>query len=113
MKPGIPVAMATRMRRDLASPSGEAVSWLKKRSRKWRTSSENWLRFGTWTAPSAAWALSESAAGSDIIKRRWNSSRMANLHHLDHLLRECPCVLLFHKLRKDAFKIGKTHQFCE
>src|ERR1700685_3404923 len=111
--PGRPVATATRMRRAFASPSGEAVSWLKKRSRKCRTSSENWLRCGTCTAPSAAWAFNESASGSDIMKSRWNSSRMANLHHLDHLLRRAAGILLLHQLRKHALKIRQAHQFGE
>src|ERR1039457_4120559 len=110
MNPGMPVATAMRIRRALASPSGEAVSWLKKRSRKWRTSSANWLRLGARTGPRAAWALSESASGSDIMNRRWNSSPMANLHDLHHLLRNGPRVLLLDQLRKDAFKIGQAHQ---
>ena len=35
---------------------------------------------------------------------------MANLHHLHHLLRNGPRVLLLDQLRKDAFKIGQAHQ---
>ena len=45
------------------------------------------LRAGHW--PSAACAFNESTSGSDIMKSRWNSSRMGNLHHLDDLLARC------------------------
>jgi hypothetical protein len=41
INPGSPVVKAIKISLDLASPSGEAVSWLKNRSRKWRTRSEN------------------------------------------------------------------------
>jgi hypothetical protein len=47
--------------------------------------------------------------GSDIMKRRWNESDMADLHDLDHLPRDAHGFLLLHKLRKDAFEIGEPH----
>ena len=41
---------------------------------------------------------------------RWNKSDLANLHHLNHLLRECARILLLNELCEDAFEIWQTHQ---
>src|SRR5215469_11763176 len=103
MNDGRPVASAISTSRPLASPSGEAVSWLKKRSRNRRTRCEIWLRSGARTGPSAACSFSESASGPDKVRSLWNASAMGDLHHLHDFLRRGARVLLLHQLREYAF----------
>src|ERR1700753_395017 len=108
MNGGRAVAQAMRTIRALASPSGEAVSWLKNRSRKWRTRSENWARSGARGAPKAACAF--NATGSVEVNKRWVNSDMGSVHHGDNLLGDAPRILLLHQLRKHTFERRKLHQ---
>ena len=65
---------------------------------------------GLMTAPSAACALSARGCVSDMVKRRWKLSDMAELHDLDHFLGYGSGFLLLDELREDGFEIGQTHE---
>jgi hypothetical protein len=71
---------------------------------------ENWLRGADARRRAQPGHSSESGSGSDIMKRRWNSSDMA-ICITSTICCATARVLLLDQLRKDAFKIGQAHQF--
>src|SRR5579872_3836193 len=105
----MPMAHATWTRRVFASPSAEANSLPKKRSRKWRTRTRNSDCCSLSTELSRARTESESTASRDTESVRCAGS-MRNPHDFDHLARGGLSILLAHQLRKDLFEAGQLHQ---